>query len=104
MHPRWADSILGECLKAEVAFHFKQWGEWAPPRFNIAALEGDCAPSNGAPGDWDFIALDYETGLTPKELDPHGGADYSGLELLERVGVKKAGRELDGRIWDEVPA
>ncbi|CAD6556455.1 hypothetical protein LMG28727_06112 [Paraburkholderia kirstenboschensis] len=30
MHPSWARSLRDQCCDAGVAFHFKQWGEWAP--------------------------------------------------------------------------
>lgn len=30
MSPAWARSLRDQCQKAGVAFHFKQWGEWAP--------------------------------------------------------------------------
>src|SRR5438034_98870 len=30
MHPDWAVSLLYQCQKAKVPFHFKQWGHWAP--------------------------------------------------------------------------
>ena len=29
MHPDWARSLRDQCVAAGVAFHFKQWGEWA---------------------------------------------------------------------------
>ncbi len=30
MHPDWVRSIRDACVEAEVAFFFKQWGEWLP--------------------------------------------------------------------------
>jgi protein gp37 len=27
---RWARNVRGACVEAGVAFHFKQWGTWAP--------------------------------------------------------------------------
>ena len=30
MHPQWARDLRDQCLFSGVAFHFKQWGEWAP--------------------------------------------------------------------------
>lgn len=29
-HPDWLRSLRDQCQAAGVAFHFKQWGEWAP--------------------------------------------------------------------------
>jgi protein gp37 len=28
--PSWFRSLLNQCMAADVAFHFKQWGDWAP--------------------------------------------------------------------------
>lgn len=30
MNPDWVRSLRDQCAAAGVAFHFKQWGEWAP--------------------------------------------------------------------------
>lgn len=30
MHPDWASTLLRQCQGSKVAFHFKQWGHWAP--------------------------------------------------------------------------
>lgn len=54
----WVQNLRDQCVQADVAFHFKQWGEWAP--------------------------ADDDTML--------------------KLGKKAAGRLLDGRTWDELPA
>jgi protein gp37 len=28
--PSWFTSIMNQCMAADVAFHFKQWGDWVP--------------------------------------------------------------------------
>lgn len=28
--PSWFRELLNQCMAADVAFHFKQWGDWAP--------------------------------------------------------------------------
>ena len=28
--PSWFLSLMNQCMAADVAFHFKQWGDWAP--------------------------------------------------------------------------
>jgi len=38
VHPDWIRSLRDQCQAAEVAFHFKQWGEWHP---NDHAIKGD---------------------------------------------------------------
>ncbi|GIM88860.1 phage Gp37/Gp68 family protein [Paractinoplanes toevensis] len=30
MLPEWAQSLRDQCVRADVRYHFKQWGEWAP--------------------------------------------------------------------------
>jgi protein gp37 len=30
MNPAWAQQLRDQCAEAGVAFHFKQWGDWAP--------------------------------------------------------------------------
>ena len=74
MHPDWARSIRDQCVAAGVPFHFKQWGAHVRP---------DQAP----PDTWH---------------GPDGQGDgYS--DQMFRVGKKRAGRELDGRTWDQFP-
>lgn len=76
MEPVWAQSIRDQCVAAGVAFFFKQWGEWCHP--------------------------DQLPDATVRDLDAADPANLHGDELL-RVGKKAAGRELDGRTWDEMP-
>lgn len=74
MHPDWARSLRDQCVAAGVAFHFKQWGEYAP----------EC---QGAIFDvW----------------DGHASA-FSPPDQVYRIGKAKTGRLLDGRTWDELP-
>lgn len=73
MHPDWARSVRDQCQAAGVAFFFKQWGEYAESR-----PRGEAAKRMMA--------------------DPI----FGGLQMI-RVGKTKAGRELDGRTWDEFP-
>lgn len=54
MRAEWAESVRRQCLKADVAFFFKQWGAW--------------------------------------------GADG------QKRSKKANGRELNGQLWDEMPA
>jgi protein gp37 len=72
----WARDIRDRCQEAGVAFFFKQWGEWLPLRGHREHL--DLPP---AQREWAKV----------------------GAETMVRVGKKIAGRELDGRTWDEMP-
>lgn len=80
MHPQWARDLRDQCTAAGVPFFFKQWGEWVP--------EGHSA--------YGFGRSEPE----PVERIPEGWGTYV---PMQRVGKKAAGRELDGRTWDEMP-
>lgn len=86
MQPDWARSLRDQCATAGVAFHFKQWGEWAPTtRHGIGVL----SDPREAYGEHVFDSKYTE---------------FKWRRILRRVGKKAAGRELDGRTWDEYPA
>jgi protein gp37 len=74
MHPDWARSVRDQCVAAGVPFFFKQWGAWVDP-----------------------FQLPDET---VRQLDA-AGADLGDEPV--RLDKKLAGRELDGRTWDEMP-
>jgi len=75
MNPEWARAVRDQCTAAAVPFHFKQWGHWRPDYENAAS--------------------------TNKRLSVE---DSDGRVItLVRMGKHAAGRDLDGRIWDEFP-
>jgi len=82
MHPDWVRSIRDQCQAAGVSFHFKQWGEYI------------C--KDNASLDWEII--DYEGKFQP--LFPNRDA-VEPRACVKRVGKKAAGRQLDGRQWNE---
>ena len=79
MHPDWARELRDQCRAAEVAFFFKQWGAWRP-------AEAEDALRRRA-----LVAVD----------EPSGGDAVAAA--MVRVGKGKAGRVLDGRMWDQFP-
>lgn len=87
MHPNWARSIREQCRDAGVAFFFKQWGEWAP---------------TADVGFGDSPRVETHVFGVEQNIETFGGAVPLGIEM-RRVGKKAAGRELDGREWNEVP-
>lgn len=92
MHPDWARGLRDQCIQADVPFFFKQWGEWAPP-FSGCLLVGsrwDTKVAGDAPRSG-FVKSRY------RGSNPNLGT------VVYRVGKKAAGRELDGRTWDQVP-
>lgn len=75
MHFDWVESILNECLKNEVAFFFKQWGEWSPGQGVFSS-----APSSR-----------FKVHLWDKH------------NISLRVGKKLAGCSLHGKEWRSFP-
>jgi protein gp37 len=82
-HPDWFRSLRDQCAAANVPFHFKQWGEWAPD------ADGDRC-----------IAPD---GRNMPNLEPNG-SNGDGAARIRRIGKRRAGRVLDGRTHDDLPA
>lgn len=73
MHPDWARSLRDQCAEAGVAFHFKQWGDWAPL--------------------WDAYIEDARD---------HPVTRVGGVTMC-RYGKAAAGRLLDGREHNGFP-
>lgn len=73
MHPEWPRALRDQCSRAGVPFLFKQWGEWRQTR------------------------ADDPLGVKPRVHRFEDG------RTVRRVGKGTAGRELDGRTWDEYP-
>lgn len=86
MHPDWVRGLRDWCVDSDVPFLYKQWGEWA------MAGPDDLAAR-------DEVYLDAETGAGTFYVNRY----RPGVQHLIRVGKKNAGRELDGRIWDQFP-
>ena len=84
MDPAWVRSLRDQCVSAGVPFHFKQWGEWVDEMHEAVDTQRH-AMSDA------FVTLIEDE-----------GPDYLGF-YMARVGKQLAGRELDGRTWDEVP-
>jgi hypothetical protein len=125
MHPEWAISLRDQCKQNHVPFFFKQWGEWGPAPFivrvcdphvgwtgtdeELAAAKAD-SEARGAThahtGNWfeedgERQYWLHEIGHKPWSLERVGLPD--GTAAIRRWGKGRAGRELDGRTWDEFP-
>ncbi|SIF35324.1 bacteriophage protein gp37 [Mycobacteroides abscessus subsp. abscessus] len=89
MHPDWARSMRDQCVDAGVPFLFKQWGEFRP----VVPSDGDVTPDR---------YVQCETG---RSVDDDGMWNVSGGHwcAMRKLGKKRAGRELDGRTWDQYP-
>lgn len=90
VHPRWVRSIRDQCLASSVPFMFKQWGEWGPYR-------GDWPLESHTPGG---MWLDDGMWYGPTSFAPAGSKI---IEAMTRYGRRRAGRELDGREWLDLP-
>jgi len=74
MNPDWARSLRDQCKAHGVPFHFKQWGAWV-----LAEDETEARVLRTLVGDGKPITM-------------------------VRLDKKRAGRLLDGRHWNEIPA
>ena len=93
MNPEWPRYLRLACQRNKVPFFFKQWGEWSPVSDNDK-YASKVVGFNG-----------LVSGVTREDvLRVHGDSDIPrGLVGMSRVGKKKAGRELDGAIYNEFP-
>lgn len=97
MHPAWALAILGQCQAVEVAFLFKQWGEWAPHKPEPGGdLGGDIRAGR--------VVAVHPTGQSDEELFASTGRNtVPGTCYMRRIGKRAAGRRLAGRTHDAMP-
>ncbi|NQU60391.1 MAG: phage Gp37/Gp68 family protein [Rhodospirillales bacterium] len=113
MHPDWPRGLRDDCGRAGVAFFFKQWGEYAPGTVS----------SDGEIVRFAFDENRHE-GLLPGGKFPEENSDKENEEFFSRledfvadtaldcpaepaayrVGRKAAGRLLDGRRHEQIPA
>lgn len=103
MHPDWARSLRDQCTSAAVAFHFKQWGEWAPSGEDTTA-----PPWTGLPQwhpDFDTRVIQPDSRNERELWLPTTSPSHPRMThvIMRRIGKRAAGRELDGRTWDEYP-
>lgn len=87
MHPDWARNVRDQCVSAGVPFFFKQHGEFT----------GDRDRGNGKISGV-FVGNNYVHGYGNIQPDEHPEC----LNMY-RVGKLRAGRQLDGRTWNEHP-
>ncbi len=85
MHPAWALAARDACQQAGLPFFFKQWGEWLP------AAELKPSEKLGKP----TLYLSLEGARSDTRHDP--------AVPMVRVGRKRAGRALEGRLHQAYP-
>ena len=90
-HPDHFQSLRDQCVSNGLAFHFKQWGEFGA--VTVDDRHGKIQPNERKEA-W---------------VHPDGSVTTDRSEIRDfawpmvRVGKKAAGRQLDGRTWDEFP-
>ena len=91
-HPDWFRSLRDQCAAAGVPFFFKQWGTWGPSS-EQAWIDDDGSNRHM------LVAPDGRHGDTIADMitAPKGTA------WMRRLGKKRAGAVLDGKLHREFP-
>lgn len=92
MHKNWVELIQNQCEQSDIAFFFKQWGEFR----NQISLE-DGISIDKDPDLW--INNDAEI-LKDEQQALEADGTWTGLY---RLGKKKAGRLIDSKSYDAIP-
>ncbi|EJL90456.1 bacteriophage protein gp37 [Polaromonas sp. CF318] len=87
-HPDWFRAARDFCATAEVAFLFKQWGEWAP--VDVVDSDPECAEI-------------FKDDGTEEQLFGRLTLSRIGGAHVAKLGKKDAGRLLDGVEHNEFP-
>lgn len=109
-HPDWHRGARDFCQANNIAYFFKQWGEWIAAdewydKIQAGPAQIIVSPDRALPwlpprplsyGDAERLAK--ITGGHKGQIEHHS----DGTTLI-RVGKRAAGRLLDGRTWDEFP-
>lgn len=115
MHPVWVRGLQRQCQAAGVPFFFKQWGAWGT-KFSLMTTQEPVFRFFSSFQHWvnkaskDFIGGGICLDLGGNQL--RIGGDFMAardggrfpVAILHRLGKKEAGRQLDGRTYDEQPA
>jgi protein gp37 len=111
MHPDWARSLRDQCAAAGVPFHFKQCGEWAPVcAMSDAQIDRCYHPAPLSDPDATRRPKVKSTVLHRDGTrfdDAAARSAYqqgAGAMMMKAIGKAAAGRLLDGREHDGMPA
>lgn len=93
-HPDWHRATEAFCFVNNIAYFFKQWGEWLP----VYDRDRDDP-------DWRDCARILRERPKGQWLNLAAGQGFHGdrVVFVDRVGKKSAGRTLDGREHSGVP-
>ena len=93
MRPAWASRLQQQAHHYDVAFFFKQWGEWAPP---------DDIAAHGVITDF-VLGGAIDEGVFAQSVWVDGQGFGVPPEEVYKVGKARAGRLLDGQAHDALP-
>lgn len=113
VHPDHMRALRDQCVAAGVPFWLKQWGEYRPVRvFDAPGMTGGRAiehPHGGTsavyvrePGPSGTYRNAIIRPMKPGDR-VKGGVMLDLDTFAVKMGAKAAGRELDGRTWDQRP-
>lgn len=83
VYPGWVRKLRDQAQSARVPFFFQGWGDWMPAPYmdqKTRRFEVACIAPDGSPGD----------------------SCGNGVRFI-KVGSKRAGRLLDGKLWNMIP-
>jgi protein gp37 len=116
-HPDWHRQTRDFCQAHGIAYFFKQWGAWAP--FATTAHYDDQVIGGYCGGPSVLSIYKHKDGVTTclaewpdgtkqrcVEIRPVGhewGRENRCSQTYVGAGKKQAGRQLDGREWNEFP-
>ena len=101
-HPDWFRSLRDTAKGRGKAFHFKQWGEWAPMDAVGIGQDGPVTDRRGNVRDWMSRYVVAADGTWADRVRGHSFTEHTN-DLVYRVGKARAGRSLDGVIHDARP-
>lgn len=107
---RWFMDLWDQCNAAQVAFLFKQYGEWAPAPWKLLREEGETDAAYKARSD--AVGATHAISFTghARKLDhapwsiERAASNPPGHYGIRRVGKKAAGRLLEGFLHDGIPS
>jgi protein gp37 len=104
-HPDWLRSLRDQCAAANVKFHFKQWGAWAPhpelPEAERAAF-WDMETRVCFPDDPNSRVRLLDCAGTIYRADQTAQAAAAGAIMMLRIGTARSGRTFDGREYLDI--
>ena len=104
MHPDWARSLRDQCVAAGVPFLFKQHGAWTFEETATRWSAGGPIPEMFEDPS-EVLWMTTQSSTDPKRVGERTPYILDGDRARRgwKLGKKKAGRELDGRTWDQFP-